>query len=127
MCISILGLEPADPHRAVGSNAFGRHSAAPLLVGRHPGGTQVYASLVGVNGHPIDPDEAATEVRELEVDRRIVVCTVRGGDRLLLQLGRVRPVDRELAGQRITGRVRFARVTPAGESFVLGERGRRIQ
>jgi hypothetical protein len=44
---------------AQGHNAYGRHSATPLLTARHPGGARVLVSLVVLTADPSvygDPD-----------------------------------------------------------------------
>lgn len=119
LVVALHGFDQAGSQRLEGANAFGRYSAAPFLLAEHPGGDAVYASLVLLSGVPAEPDAARAEVAALEVERRRVLVTGRDGERLLVQLGRPERLDVRLGGVRVTGRVRYARVSPDGSTFVL--------
>lgn len=116
---ALHGFERAEVCHQEAANAFGRHSAAPLLFGPHPGGERVYASLVLLSAAAVDPEDAAHAVASIAVHGRRVLVGCRNGERLLVQLGRPRRIRLELAGRDIAGRVRFVRVAPDGSSLVV--------
>jgi hypothetical protein len=112
---------PTEPRvqRMVGANPFGRHSAAPYLLGRRPVMVEgVFASLVVLTSEAFDPDAALDEI-ELAVAGRTVRVSCADGEQFLVQLVAPEPLDTKLGHERLEGPIRYARVSPDGSRFLL--------
>ena len=116
---ALHGLTSPGASRLEGANPFGRYSAAPFLLSESPGGVErVYVSLVVLTADAFDAD-AALGVVAADVDGREVTISCQDGERFYVQLVAAEPVERQLGEARITGSVRFARVSPDGSIFTL--------
>jgi len=103
-----------------GNNLLARYSIVPYLRTREEfTGTAVLVSLAAARLRPTPPEELASLVRDVSVEGDRVIITFDDGEKALVQFDPVRPVDVELNGVPVTGKVRFARVSDAGDGLVL--------
>ena len=124
VAVNLHGLSRASVQRSEGRSAVGRHSAWPLLRSDgFVGAEGVFVSLHRLGRDGFDPARAAEEVAAVEVEDRCVEIVCRDGERFLVQLVAPDPLDRTLAGVRLQGLVRFARVSPDGTRFVYAPEG----
>lgn len=108
--IGLYGYERATLVESVGSNAFGRYSATPVLHSAAGQSEAILVSIHTVTNHSADAEQIAETIGEVRVDGRRVHVTDQKGREAVVQL--VGPEERiSLCGDLLPQGVRFARST----------------
>jgi hypothetical protein len=118
----IHGFERAAVHHTSGSNAYGVHSASPLLFSeeRDDGGAAAHVFVsVAVLTRTADALRAVPALAQVHVEGRCVTLRLSDGHCFFVQLGEPDDVRVELGGRVVTGRIRYAHVAPDGAAFQL--------
>jgi hypothetical protein len=117
---ALHGYKDAGVEERQNTNAFGRHSATPFLTAPPFSRSEaIFVSMVVLAGRPVDPVELLATIQRIEVEGRCVTIHGSDGESFFVQCVAPDTVDRPLGSARISGPVRFARVSPAGEVFTL--------
>ncbi|MCZ6465217.1 MAG: DUF2264 domain-containing protein [Proteobacteria bacterium] len=115
----LAGFGDAAVVRGVGSNAYGPHSAFPVLTSTEPISVEgVAVSLHVLTGAPFDPAAALAGIERVDIRGRCVTVACADGEHFFVQGVAPDEVELELAGEALRGPVRFARVSPDGSRFV---------
>lgn len=118
--LGIRGYDSAGIARRENANAFGRHAATPTLATSADVPVEgVYVSLAVLTREWIDPQSLRDEIASLTANGREVSIVCRDGECFLVQLVEPEWIERTVGGRHISGRVRFARVSPDGSAFTL--------
>jgi Uncharacterized protein conserved in bacteria (DUF2264) len=103
--VAVHGFTEAAADVREETNAFGRHSATPLLTGRASRVVRLYASLVVLSGEAIDPDEERARVAAVRVEGQLTEVELADGQIVAVRFGLRAPTVRRstrTAGPRDT-------------------------
>lgn len=117
LSVALAGFDSAAVALGEGRNAFGRHSAAPVLSTSTPATVErVLVALHVLTRAPVEVAAALGAVEDLRLDGRIVrfACA---GEHFLVQLVEADALALSLGPHQLSGRVRFARASADGELF----------
>lgn len=116
----LYGFDRSDTPSSSGHNAFGERAAFPAVASTRDVAVEgVYISYSVLTGAPFDPERTIRSLPRVTVEGRSVTIACDDGAAFFVQLVAPEQVDITLAGAALGGRIRFARVSPDGTSFVL--------
>lgn len=116
----VYGFDRAAVQCLDGANAYGRYSAAPLVIGPGPSpGERILVSVVWLSALPLDVQGMLADVVAVQVSGRSVTVHCADGECFFVQCVAAEPIECLLGGHRLRGPIRLARVSPDGSRFVL--------